>query len=141
MQLRVFIDTNTLVSGLFFVGNEARLLDLALNGKVKLVISERVLEETKRILVEKFRLNPAISSVVVAGWSKVAEIVEASRGEAEKLKDLVSAKDARILAAAMKSKVDFFVSGDKIFHQEKIKRIINVVTTKQFLKKSRLKLR
>ncbi len=138
MQPRVFIDTNTLVSGLLFVGNEAKLLDLALDGKIKLVISEQVVEETRRTLVEKFRLNPAISSVVVVGWSKAAEIVEASKREAEKFKDLTGAKDAQILAAAVKSKADFFVSGDRIFHQEKIKRMINVVTTKQFLKKSRL---
>ncbi len=134
MQPRVFIDTNTLVSGLLFTGNEAKLLDLALDGKIKLVISEQVVEETKRTLVDKFRLNPAISSVVVVGWSKAAEIVEASKWEAGKFKDLTDVKDAQILAAAIKSKVDFFVSGDKIFHQEKIKRMINVVTTKQFLK-------
>ena len=59
MPPRVFIDTNTLVSGLLFAGNEAKLLNLALDEKIKLVMSEQVVEETKRTLVEKFRLNPA----------------------------------------------------------------------------------
>jgi predicted nucleic acid-binding protein len=109
-------------------------LNLALGGKIKLVTSEQVVEETKRTLVEKFRLNPAISTLVVVGWSKFAEIVKASREEAEKFRGLVGTKDAQILAAALKSKADFFISGDKGFHQEKIKRMINVVTTRQFLK-------
>jgi putative PIN family toxin of toxin-antitoxin system len=135
MPPRVFIDTNTLVSGLLFAGNEAKLLNLALDEKIKLVMSEQVVEETKRTLVEKFMLNPAISSVVVVGWSKVAEIVEAPREEAKKFRGLVGAKDAKILAAALKSKADFFISGDRSFHQEKIKRMINVVTTRQFLRK------
>ena len=44
---RVFLDTNVLISGLLFHGNEALLLELAAQGLVKLVISQRVVEEAR----------------------------------------------------------------------------------------------
>jgi putative PIN family toxin of toxin-antitoxin system len=133
MRPRVFIDTNTLVSGLLFVGNESRLLDLALSGRVKLVLSEQVIEETTEVLVERFGLDPGLSKVVVAGWSKIAEIVSVTKEETTKFRDPVRAKDAGILAAAVKSEADFFVTGDKGFHRERVRRVINVVRTRKFL--------
>lgn len=138
MPPRIFIDTNTLISGLLFSGNEERILDLAIGGKIKLVMSKQAIDETKSTLVRKFELNPALSSVVVMGWSKIAEIVNVSKEEAEKFKRLVGMKDARILAAAVKSRAKFFVSGDRIFHREEVKRVANVVTTKQLLEKLRI---
>lgn len=138
MPPRVFIDTNTLISGLLFSGNEERVLDLAIGGKIKLVMSKQVVDEAKDTLAEKFELNPVLSGVVVMGWSKIAEIVDVSKEEAERFKGLVSTKDARVLAAAVKSKTEFFVSGDRSFHRGEVKRIANVVTTKQLLEKLKI---
>ena len=41
---RVFVDTNVLLSGLIFDGNESRLLRLAIEGEIRLVIAEVVLK-------------------------------------------------------------------------------------------------
>lgn len=133
MPPRIFIDTNVLISGLLFEGNEARILELALNGKVKLVISKQVIEEAKRALIEKFGLSAALSEVVVEGWSKVAEIVEVPKEEAKKFLEMLGEKDALVLAAAVNSNVGCLVTGDRSFHQRGVKKLIDVVTAKQFL--------
>lgn len=65
MPPKVFVDTNVLVSGLLYRGNESRVLELALDGKIKLVLSRQVIEEARRTLVEKFRLETSLSTTVV----------------------------------------------------------------------------
>jgi len=133
---RIFVDTNVLVSGLLYRGNESRVLELAIDRKIKLVLSKQVIEEAKRTLVEKFQLEAPLSDAVVERWSKLAEIVEVPRDEDHKLRGLVSREDAPILAAAAKSRAECLLTGDRDFHREDVKRFIDVMTAKQFLEKA-----
>ena len=137
MPPTVFVDTNVLISGLLYRGNEAKVLELALDGKIKLVISKQVVEETKRTLVEKFGLKASLSETVVESWSKIAQIAEPTSDEVERFKHLISAKDAPILAAAVKSGAESMLTGDKAFHRDEIQRLIDVLTAKQFLERLR----
>ena len=52
--LRVFINTNVLLSGLLFSGNEHRILKSAQQGKLKLVISQDVIEKAEAVIRRKF---------------------------------------------------------------------------------------
>ncbi len=74
MRYKVFLDTNILISGIFFEGNESKILDLV---ELDLITCEDVVEELE--------------------------------------------------------KPDYFLTGDTHFHVDQIKRIVNVVTTKDFL--------
>jgi hypothetical protein len=51
---RVVADTNVLVSAIQFGGKPKQLLDLAVDGHIDLAISEAILEETLRVLRDKF---------------------------------------------------------------------------------------
>jgi putative PIN family toxin of toxin-antitoxin system len=51
---RVVADTNVLVSAIQFGGKPKQLLDLAVDGHVDLAISDAILEETLRVLRDKF---------------------------------------------------------------------------------------
>jgi len=44
-RLRVFSDTNILVSGMVFAGKERKLLDDVIDGKLELVLSDDVIDE------------------------------------------------------------------------------------------------
>ncbi len=52
-MLRLLIDTNVLLSGLFFEGNEEKILNAFRFGKILLIIPEHVLTEAKRIIQKK----------------------------------------------------------------------------------------
>jgi putative PIN family toxin of toxin-antitoxin system len=51
---RVVADTNVLVSAIQFGGKPKQLLDLAVDGHIDRAISEAILEETSRVLRDKF---------------------------------------------------------------------------------------
>jgi uncharacterized protein len=55
---RVVADTNVLVSAIQFGGKPKQLLDLASDGHIDLAISDAILEETLRILRDKFHHAP-----------------------------------------------------------------------------------
>ncbi len=79
MRYRVFLDTNILISGIFFEGNESKVLD----------------KEAQKLMRYK--------------------------------------KDVPILASVLYANPDYFLTGDAHFHTEGIKKIVNVVTAKDFL--------
>lgn len=109
--MRVILDTNVFVSGVFFTGPPARILEAWSAGRLSLVISPDILDEYYRVGVRlaeqypKVDLNPAIALLAVE-----AEIVEASR-----LAESVSEDpdDDKFLACAKSAGVSVIVSGDK----------------------------
>ena len=52
--MRVVLDTNVIVSGLNFPGNERLVLELALRGRFELCLSPFILEEVAGVLGRKF---------------------------------------------------------------------------------------
>ena len=52
--MRVVLDTNVIVSGLNFPGNERLVLELALRGRFELCLSPFILEEAAGVLTRKF---------------------------------------------------------------------------------------
>ena len=52
--MRVVLDTNILISGLNFSGNERFVLELARRGRFELYLSPFILQETAGVLTRKF---------------------------------------------------------------------------------------
>ena len=52
MRYKVFVDTNILLSGIFFEGNESRILDLV---EMDLVTSEDVVDELRSVVKKKLK--------------------------------------------------------------------------------------
>ena len=73
---RVVADTNILVSTLQFGGNPKQLLDLAADGHVDLVMSDAILEETLRVLRDKFARTPEWLAEADRQLRVVARLVE-----------------------------------------------------------------
>ena len=111
--MKVFLDSNVLVSGIAFRGNEHELLKASLEPRHRFVVSEDVLREVRTVLSEKFpgleddaetflRLLP-LDVVARADYAGRALPASASLDPA----------DARVVLAALACGADVLATGDK----------------------------
>ena len=128
---RVLLDTNILISGLVFSGgNEHRILRLAEDGEITLVLPEFVLQETKRVLTERFTgyeglLDVFLSKLnyILVHWDKLETILPQHEGQVRDKKDIP------VLAAVIASEPDFAVTGDRALRED-LRRCEEVSGTK-----------
>jgi predicted nucleic acid-binding protein len=139
MKYRVFVDTNILLSGIFFEGNESSILDLI---ELDLMTSEDAVVELQKVLKKKLKyLKERTFEIALAETEKaLADITIIPRNKySHKLKEAESLirhkKDVPILAAVLYVRPDYFLTGDAHFFNDHIKRIVNVMTAKDFLAK------
>ncbi len=139
MRYKVFLDTNILLSGIFFDGNESRILDMV---ELDLVTSEDVVDELRAVVKKKLKYlkertfeiavdetNKALTDISIMPRSKYSHKLK----QAESL--IAHKKDVPIMAAVLYSKPDYFLTGDAHFFTERIKSIVNVSAVKDFLGK------
>lgn len=110
---RVFIDTNVLLSGLIFKGNEADLLEICVRGEVRLVLGQVVINEARRVLRSKF---PAHAGVLDAFLDMLEyDLVPPPSPEAvEQASALLrDPTDAPILASIVDANANVAISGDR----------------------------
>ncbi len=135
--MRLAVDTNVLLSGLFFHGNERRLLMESFRGRVTLVFSEDVVDEAYRVLwrfrnhAEAPNALPLLESILRAG-----ELVDrdAYRDEVGRWASRVRGPtDAPILAAARCAGVDGLVTGDRDILEVKEREGIRIYRAREAL--------
>ena len=107
--MRVFTDTNILVSSLAFGGFSGRLVDLLLE-KHEVFVSPQVLSELKRNMVVKFDWEAGEVDSFIRDFLTVANLVSPPFERKFPVRD---PDDIDILAAAVKSNSDVLVTGDK----------------------------
>ena len=136
MRFRIFLDTNILISGIFFEGNEAKLLDMI---ELDLITSEDVVDELRRIAKKKLKylgertLEIALLEIDRALCDMEILPRERYREKLSKAKELIThEKDTPILAAALYANVDYLLTGDSHFFTDKVKAVIKVRTTREF---------
>jgi len=111
--VRFFLDSNVLVSGIVFPGTERRILLATFRAGHDFVISEDVRGEVLKVMGEKFpRLREEAEEVLsVLRLETVPEKAYAKGPRA--FPGLRDPKDAHILAAAIHSRCDAIVTGDR----------------------------
>src|SRR3970040_2321339 len=116
--MRVVADTNTLLSGLFFPGNERELILLAVQGKVHLVLPEDGSDELFRVVEETF-LDSRVLAEALQLLERVFRVAEPVGREtytglmahwAAKIRD---PSDAFLFACAKAVDADGIVTGDR----------------------------
>jgi putative PIN family toxin of toxin-antitoxin system len=108
-MFKVVLDTNVIISALLFGGNPDKILNLANEGVIKLIISPFILEETAMVLQQRFNWLEGEIQAVLAAIQEIAVVVQ------PKIKlSIIKEKDPdnRILECAISGKADFIVSGD-----------------------------
>jgi len=132
----VFVDTNILVSGIFFDGPEAELLDTR---GIRLVTAEVCKEELKDVSSRKSdvlgvteegareMLNGALVDI-----DTVPE--ERYEGRYDEATEVVGeGNDAEVLACVLTVEPDYFVTGDGDFHNKEVRHAVDVKGTSDTL--------
>lgn len=111
MKLRIILDTNVLISAIFFeTGNEANILDEALKGKLTLVSSLDTLQELRETLeTTKFKLTPLEVLNLFQLIVSISEIVLDPPRAHVKCRD---PDDQKFLDCAAGGNADYLVTGD-----------------------------
>src|SRR3972149_11755238 len=124
MRFKVFVDTNILLSGIFFEGNESMILDLV---ELDLVTSEDVIDELKKVVRKKLKyLKTRTFEIALAETEKalsdIVIIPRASYNHMLKEAGLLirHKKDIPILAAVLFIRPDYFLTGDAHFFTDSI---------------------
>ena len=131
-MIRIVLDTNVLISALFFGGNPQTVLEKAIMGQISLVLSKEILNEFEEVLcAKKFPYPPEIARNIVRELEAVSELVFPTRKIAAVKADPY---DNLILECAVTAEVDYVVSGDN--HLLELKRFegIPILSPAQFLK-------
>ena len=127
--MRVILDTNVFVSGVFFTGPPYQILKAWRGGNLSLVISEEILAEYQKVgkvLAEEFPtidLQPILDLVTIS-----AEIVQSQRLSEPVCDD---PDDDKFIACALASKSKVIVSGDKHLLKVSGFRGIRVITPRE----------
>ena len=108
--MRVVLDTNVIVSGLNFPGNERRVLELALRGRFELYLSTFILEEAAGVLERKFDWDVERSAQALRALGNAATVIYPRR-----LPEVIEGghADNRILECAVEAAADYLVTGDR----------------------------
>jgi len=129
-RLRVFVDANTIVSGLIFEGNESLILKLGAIGACSLVTTRYVIREVSKALAGK-EFGPhrdEIATLLSIVYKTAIVHEDLKQLELKKhLPRLDDKKDVHVLAAYEKLKCDILVTGDK----ELLKKVTGAKTTRR----------
>ena len=108
--MRVVLDTNVIVSGLNFPGNERLVLELALRGRFELCLSPFILDEVAGVLGRKFDWTEERTSQALRAMRDASTVVEPRR-----LPEMIESghADNRILECAVEVSADYLVTGDR----------------------------
>lgn len=129
--MKIVLDTNVFVSGVFFSGPPYQILQAWRDGRLQIVLSKDILAEYRRVgerLAEQFphvNLAPLIELVAVKG-----KMVRASQLPAPVCND---PDDDKFLACALAGRCNVIVSGDKRLLKVSGYRGIRVMRPKDFV--------
>ena len=109
--MRIILDTNVLISGIFFGGPPARILQAWSIRRVRMIVSAPIMTEYRRVVEEIARKASGIDI------DRILELIatESEMTAAPSLPSRVcdDPDDDKFLAAAIASGVHLIVSGDK----------------------------
>ena len=130
--MRIIVDTNVLMSGVFFGGVPGRILDAWAEGRLELVLSPDILQEYRRVGAELAARYPERSGALAPALTLIA--MNAVQVDAAPLPAPVSKDpdDDKFLAAANAADVPVIISGDRDLLDVSGWRNVVVLSPRQF---------
>ena len=131
--MRVVLDTNVFISGIFFSGPPSKILKAWVNQNFQIVLSKKLLDEYQRVakvLSSKFRtidIIPIIEMVTIHGEFVDTQGVNISACE--------DPDDDKFLECAVAAKCKTIISGDKHLLKLSGYEGINVLSPRNFVDK------
>ena len=131
--MRVFLDTNVLVSAFAARGLCADLLELVLL-EHEFVMGRQVLDELNKALTAKLRLPPAQAKAIVNFVSgEAAQVID----QTQPARVRADPADARVLGEALAAKAVAFVTGDAALIGLRAIENLEIVSPRGFWEKIR----
>ena len=131
-RLKVVLDTNIYLSAILFGGKPRKIISLAKDKKIDVIVSPKILLEVSNKLHSKFSWNEEQVKLVIKAIGKISSVVRPK----ERLSVVKSdPTDNKVVECAWASKAGFIVTGDK--HLLSIGRYkkITIVSPEKFLNK------
>ena len=129
-MLKVVLDTNVIVSGLNFpTSNPAKILLLVASGEVANFTSRHIVNETRRILIDKFFWTHEEAEAAEVWLKTCSKSVDPKN----RISLIVDDPDNRILECALEGRADFIISGDHHLTDLKNYQGIKIVAPSTFL--------
>lgn len=129
--MRVVLDANVFISGVFFAGPPYQILDAWRYGRLQLIISADILDEYQRVSKTLTKEYPQVD---------VAPIMKLLAVEAEMISPLrlpervcQDPEDDKFLACALAAKTGIVISGDKHLLRVSGYRGIEVIRPREFV--------
>jgi len=129
--MNVIIDTNVLVSGVFFKGPPFHILLAWKNGKFNLIITHEILEEYKRVIEELSESFPSVHTAGIIEKIAMNSVLTFSVNLLEPI--CTDPDDDKFFAAAIASKTKIIISGDKHLLSKSGYSEIKVLRPKEFI--------
>ena len=130
--MKVVLDTNILVSGIFWGGAPSRILELWAKERIEVVVSPLILEEYERVLTEMERKKPTDLSEDWNGFIVRHSILIHPEGAFRLCRD---PDDDKFLHCAVSAGAKILVSGDKDLLVLKRVSETDILTPKAFLRR------
>jgi putative PIN family toxin of toxin-antitoxin system len=128
-MIRIMLDSNIIISGIVFSGNERKLLNNIYSKGLILILNDYIVIEVESVMQKKFPKHKLIFQTLIdqliVEFNPIPSIDMIDRAKLI----IRDPKDAVILASAIDAKLDYFVSGDLDFHTNDVCAQVNVVNT------------
>ena len=109
--MKIILDTNVLISGIFFSGPPYQILKAWKEGKIQIAVSKEIFTEYHRVAEELSEKFPSVEiSQILALFTIHAEMVNTQGLEVSVCED---PDDNMFISCALGSKSKIIVSGDK----------------------------
>jgi putative PIN family toxin of toxin-antitoxin system len=133
--MNVVLDTNTVISGLFWKGAPRQILDLARSGSITLFTSPELLAELADVIGRKKFVQRMVQAQVtvnelVFGYAALERAIHPA-----KIKPVILADpdDDKVLACAIAAKATLIVSGDGHLLDLKEYKTIKIIPVNELL--------
>ena len=129
-MIKAVLDTNILLSSLFWKGQPRKIVDLAIENKAA-VTSADILEELKCVLEEDFSQVPYDARErILRDILSYSALVIPKKITVKNLRDF---QDTKIIACALEAEAEYIVTGDKDLLVLKEYARIKITTAREFL--------
>lgn len=130
--MRVVIDTNVLISAIFWTGRPKQLLNKVRHREITFITSKALLDELKQVLVRQdkpFRLSEEEADRIVSAARDLADIIQIS----SRVEICKHQNDNRVLECALDGKAGYIITGDLDLLDLKSFNRIRIMTIREFL--------
>jgi putative PIN family toxin of toxin-antitoxin system len=128
--VKVILDTNVLVSGIFFSGVPLDILTAWRDGRINLIVSPEIVGEHRRVGEEMENKFPGVELVPFLELLAIEATMVATKPLSEAV--CTDPDDDKFLACALASKAKLICSGDKALLKTTGYRGIEVLTPQSF---------